>query len=63
MVTIRLVPSTYYLSNTSYLSVSNANNMCNNTDNDTYATVTNSQFIISKEVVKYGSYNFSRSFI
>ena len=43
MATIRLVPSTYYLSSTSYLSVSNENNMYNNTDNDSYATVTNSR--------------------
>lgn len=43
MATIRLIPSTYYLSNTSYLSVSNADNMYANTDSDTYATVTNSR--------------------
>lgn len=43
MATIRLVPSTYYLSNTSYLSVSNASNMYHDTDNTSYATVTNSQ--------------------
>ena len=43
MATIRLVPSTYYLSSTSYLSVSSADNMYANTDSDTYATVTNSQ--------------------
>jgi hypothetical protein len=43
MATIRLIPSTYYLSNTSYLSVSNASNMYHNTDNTTYATVTNSR--------------------
>lgn len=43
MPTARLIPSTYYLSNSSYLSVSNAANMYANTDSDTYATVTNSQ--------------------
>ena len=43
MATIRLIPSTYYLSSSTYLSVSNAANMYANTDSDTYATVTNSQ--------------------
>ena len=43
MATIRLIPSTYYLSSTTYLSVSNAANMYTNTDSNTYATVTNSQ--------------------
>lgn len=39
MATIRLVPSAYSLSNTSYLSVSNESNMYANTDNTTYTTV------------------------
>ena len=39
MATIRLIPSAYSLSNTSYLSVSNASNMYDNTDSTTYATV------------------------
>ena len=43
MATIRLVPSTYYLSNSNYLSVSGASNMYTNTDSDTYATITNSR--------------------
>lgn len=43
MATARLIPSTYYLSSTSYLSVSNAANMYADTDSDTYATVTNSR--------------------
>lgn len=43
MPTIKLIPSTYYLSSTSYLSVSNAENMYHDTDNATYATVTNSR--------------------
>lgn len=38
MATIRLVPSTYYLSNSSYLSVSNAANMYDNTDSTTHGT-------------------------
>lgn len=43
MATARLLASTYYLSSTTYLSVSNASNMYTDTDSDTYATVTNSQ--------------------
>ena len=39
MATIRLIPSAYSLSNTSYLSVSNASNMYTNIDSTTYATV------------------------
>lgn len=43
MATIKLTPSTYYLSSSSYLSVSNASNMYANTSSETYATVTNSR--------------------
>lgn len=43
MATIRLIPSTYYLSNSSYLSVSNANNMYANTDSTNYATIRNTR--------------------
>ena len=39
MATIRLIPSTYSLSNASYLSISNASNMYTNIDSTTYATV------------------------
>ena len=39
MATIRLIPSAYTLSNTSYLSVSNTENMYTDTDSTTYATV------------------------
>ena len=41
MATIRLIPSTYAVSSTTYLSVSNASNMYHNIDNTTYATITN----------------------
>ena len=58
MATIRLVPSTYYLSNTSYLSISNAENMYNNTDNTTYATVTNSQTGTSSYYIYIRGFNF-----
>lgn len=43
MPTVKLTPSTYYLSSTSYLSVASASNMYDDTDSDTYATVTNSR--------------------
>lgn len=43
MATMKLTPSTYYLSSSSYLSVSNASNMYADTSSDTYATVTNSR--------------------
>ena len=43
MPTVTITPSTYYLSNSSYLSVSNASNMYADTSSETYATVTNSR--------------------
>lgn len=43
MATIKLTPSTYYLSNSSYLSVSNANNMYADTDSTTPGTVTHNR--------------------
>ena len=43
MPTARLTPSTYYLSSSSYLSVTNADNMYDNTDSDSYAQVYNSR--------------------
>ena len=58
MATIRLVPSTYYLSNSSYLSVSNASNMYHNTDNTTYATVTNSRTSTSSYYIYIRGFNF-----
>lgn len=58
MPTIRLVPSTYYLSNSSYLSVSNASNMYANTDNTVYATVTNSRTSTSSYYIYLRGFNF-----
>ena len=43
MPTARLTPSTYYLSSSSYLSVTNADNMYDNTDSDSYGQVYNSR--------------------
>lgn len=58
MATTRLIPSTYYLSNSSYLSVSNASNMYDNTDNETYATVTNSRASTSSYYIYLRGFNF-----
>lgn len=58
MPTIRLVPSTYYLSSTSYLSVSNESNMYHNTDNTTYATVYNSRSSTTSYYIYLRGFNF-----
>lgn len=58
MATIRLVPSAYSVSNSNYLSVSSASNMYNNTDNDTYATVTNSRSSTSSYYFYLKGFNF-----
>ena len=58
MATMRLIPSTYYLSNSSYLSVSDADNMYNNTDNETYATVTNSRTSTTSYYIYVRGFNF-----
>jgi len=59
MATIRLVPSTYALSSSSYLSVSNASNMYSNTDDDSYATVTNSRASTTSYYIYLRGFNFS----
>lgn len=58
MPTVRLIPSTYYLSSTSYLSVSNEDNMYNNTDNTTYATVYNSRTSTTSYYIYVRGFNF-----
>ena len=58
MATIRLIPSTYYLSSSSYLSVSNASNMYHNTDNTTYATVYNSRTSTTSYYIYLRGFNF-----
>lgn len=58
MAVLRLTPSTYYLSNTSYLSISNASNMYNNTNNTTYATVTNSRKSTTSYYIYIRGFNF-----
>lgn len=59
MATIRLVPSTYAVSSTSYLSVSNASNMYHNTDNTTYATITNTNRSTSSRYLYLRGFNFN----
>lgn len=58
MATIRLTPSTYYLTSTSYLSVSDASNMYHNTDNTTHATVTNSRTSTTSYYIYLRGFNF-----
>lgn len=58
MPTIKLLPSTYYLSNSSYLSVSNASNMYTDTDSTTYATVTNSRSSTTSYYIYLRGFNF-----
>ena len=58
MATIRLVPSTYAVSSTTYLSVSNASNMYTNTDSTTYATITNTYASTSSRYLYLRGFNF-----
>lgn len=59
MATIRLIPSTYAVSSTTYLSVSNAANMYHNTDNTTYATITNTNASTSSRYLYIRGFNFN----
>lgn len=58
MATIRLTPSTYYLSNSSYLSVSNASNMYDDTDSTNYATIQNTRTSTSSYYIYLRGFNF-----
>lgn len=58
MATLRLVPSTYYLSSTTYLTVANAANMYTDTDSETYGTVTNSQNGTTTYYIYLRGFNF-----
>lgn len=60
MATITLTPSTYYLSNSSYLSVSNASNMYDDCDSTTYATVTNSRSSTTSYYIYVRGFDFSQ---
>lgn len=58
MATMRLVPSTYYLSSSNYLSVSNADSMYDNTDSTDYGTVTNRQSGTTTYYIYLRGFNF-----
>lgn len=58
MATARLIPSTYYLSSSSYLSVTNADKMYDNTDSTDYATVYNSRTSTSSYYIYLRGFNF-----
>ena len=58
MATIRLIPSTYAVSSTSYLSVSNASNMYANVDSTSYATITNTYASTSSRYLYLRGFNF-----
>ena len=60
MATMRLVPSTYYRSNSSYVTVANPSNMYTNTDSTTYASVQNTRNSTSNTYYCYlRGFNFS----
>lgn len=58
MAIIRLTPSTYELSSTSYLLINNASNMYNNTDNTTYATITHNRSQTTTYYLYLRGFNF-----
>ena len=58
MATIRLIPSTYSLSNTDYLSISNASNMYTNIDSTTYATVNHTRSRTTSYYIYIKGFNF-----
>ena len=60
MATMRLVPSTYYRSNSSYVTVTDENNMYTNTDSTTYASIRNTRSSTSNTYYCYlRGFNFS----
>lgn len=58
MATMRLIPSVYSLSNTTYLSVSNASNMYANTDNTTYTTIQHTRSSTTAYYIYIKGFNF-----
>ena len=58
MAIIRLVPSVLYNAASSYLSISNEQNAFSNTDDTTYATVTNTYSSTSSRYVYLRGFNF-----
>ena len=58
MPTIKLIPSAYAVSSTSYLSVSNASNMYADTDSNDYATITNTNASTTSRYLYIRGFNF-----
>ena len=58
MATIRLIPSSYSVSNSSYLSVTNGDNMLANTDSTTYGQAYNSRSGTSSYYLYLSGFNF-----
>lgn len=58
MPTIKLTPSSYTLSNSNYIKVSNASNMYTDTSSDTYATFTNTRTSTTTYYAYIGGFNF-----
>ena len=58
MPTIRLVPSSYGMSNTNYITVTNPSNMYTNTDSTTYATCTTTRAATTTYYVFIRGFNF-----
>lgn len=59
MATMRLVPSAYTLSSTSYLTIADAENMYANTDSTTYAQVTHNRTSTTAYYLYIHGFNFS----
>ena len=59
MATIKLVPSSYTLSNTQYLSVTSANNMYTDTSSTSYATIYNSRNQTTTYYIYLQGFNFN----
>lgn len=60
MATLRLTPSSYQLSNTSYLSISNAQNMYTNVDSSTMATVSHNRTQTTSYYIYIRGFDFSQ---
>lgn len=58
MATLKLLPSSYYLSSSSYLSVSNADNMYTDTSSDSYGQVYNSRTSTTSYYIYLRGFNF-----
>lgn len=59
MTQIRLIPSAYAVSSTSYLTVQNPENMYHNTDNTSYATITNTNASTTSRYLYIRGFNFN----